>query len=179
MQPHHPLFQTQNTALAVTLATCGVPFAEDEHGHAAPFLNIYDAEILRRHGYGGQPIEQAALDAHRRGIAGKITYNFQRTPALEKVIKGFDSHMLAIRSPELAQLPPPVLAIDEEVAGRLCAQLMFNRKAIIDGWKTAIPMVAIYGAMQKDTSGDRTEVRGSFKVYSLNASELIRAHIHV
>jgi hypothetical protein len=169
-KPLPPLFQTQNTALAVTLATCGVPFATDPNGNAIPFLNIYDAARLELLGYKGWSLREAAHDAWKKGKPGKIIYNFQRTEELEKVIKGFDKRSAILAHPEFKDTDTTLPHLSPEEYGALCCQLLHNRKMLLEGWKTAMPHISIMGATHSQSENGREVTVGSFKVFSLNAS---------
>lgn len=175
------IFQTQNTALAVTLATLGVPFATSASGQPAPFLNIYDPGILKRLGYTGWNLEDAARDAHKHGRPGIVHYQFQRTPLLEKITAAYNKRHDQISSADFgAAAPPEEIDIDPELAARLACQLLKNRSDMIAGWKSAVPMLVIPG--NTSTGSDPTRpggkvVTGSCKMISLNATAETRARL--
>lgn len=81
-------FQTDNPALAVTLALCGVPAPETAAG-PMPILMLYTIEHLRSFGYANMPAMEAAHRARREGKAGKRIFQFQRTETLERVLDGW------------------------------------------------------------------------------------------
>jgi hypothetical protein len=162
-------YQTSNTALASTLATLGVPFAKGLDGSPAPFLLIYDPSTLRKHGYKGwNPIE-AARDAHQKRKPGIITYQFERTPELERIVAQFEKTAAGLNDPE--SYIPPTIDISVEQAAVICAQLMKNRNDLAASWQTAVPLVVLPGDcnVQKQADGSTVAV-GNCKAVSLNAS---------
>lgn len=175
------LFQTQNTALAVTLATLGIPFATSDSGQPAPFLNIYDPGILKRLGYTGWNLEDAARDAHAKGRPGIVHYQFQRTPLLEQIIAAYNKRHEQIGAADHGLSPAPEeIDIDPEIAARLACQLLKNRSDMISGWKSAVPMLVIPGGTSSEADPTRPGgkvLTGSCKMISLNASPATRAHI--
>ena len=179
------LYQTQNTALAVTLATFGVPYWRDARGMEVRYLNLYDADLLKKMGYAGRDIFEAATDAHLRGRNGIIVYNFERNGTLEKIIKGFESRgeklaaLSAVAATDVAVDPilPRPLDISPEAAGELCCQWAANRRRMISEWPKAPAYVSISGSAKTENAGDKIITVGSFKLVSLQASMEIRRHL--
>jgi hypothetical protein len=173
------IFQTQNTALAVTLATLGVPFAQTENGHPAPFLNIYDPACLRKLGYTGWNLQEAAADAHAKGRPGNVHYQFQRTPTLETVVSAYNARHYQIVAADFST-PPEEIDIPPALAAKFACQLLKNRGDLIAGWKTAVPMLAIPGDTHTASDPERAGgkiITGSCKLVSLNASAATKARL--
>ena len=182
-----PLFQTQNTALAVTLATCGVPF--DQHprtGQPMPFLNYYSREILLGLGYknSGLSLDDAARDAWQKGRCGLLVYVLQKVDPFEAVVKAFDEHSSMIaRADEAAgragMQPLSALRVAPEIAAQICCQFAKNRKVMTEGWRTAIPWILLPGDVTT-TRESGVEYRvGSMKLYQLGASADTKAKIGI
>lgn len=83
-------FQTNNTALAIALATCGVPAPKNEKGQPVPQIMLYDLATLKRLGYHGLTADEAAARAMRDHRPGVRVFQFERTPTLERVVKAFN-----------------------------------------------------------------------------------------
>lgn len=162
-----PFWQTQNRALAITLATCGVPFAVDETGQPVPFVHIYDAASLRQYGstYKGLPLKEAARRAFHAGHPGVIVYCFQRTPLLDRVCKAYDTAAASITGSQAAPLHLPHLQ-PEDVAA-ICAQFTKNRNAFTEGWKTARPYIRLEGETREERTAHGTTFIGSFRLEPL------------
>jgi len=170
------VYQTKNRAVAITLATCGVPFVKDRlSGRDLAFVHIYDAAILRQikdgqgePRYKGWPAEKAAIDAFRRGIPGLMVYSFQRTPLCERVLKAYDRHSKAIAAADAGGLPAPLtLNIEPEDAAVLCAQFTKNRNIFNHGWKAVRPYLHLPGASDTRTESGKTVIVGSFRLVPL------------
>jgi hypothetical protein len=175
------IYQTSHTPLAVLLSTLGVPFAEDENGNARPFLLVYDPPTLRKHGYKGWDIFEAATDAFAKGKPGIITYQFQRTATLEKLIEGYNKRLKSMSAADRGDGPAhQELDIDPVQAAMFAAQLFRNRSHLINGWKTAQPMVLMPGGVTTGADPDRPGgkvITGSAKMISLNAGPELRQKI--
>lgn len=170
------LYQTQNRALAITLATCGVPFAQDpEHGGDVPFIHLYDVAVLRRMKdekgqprFKGEPLEVAARKAFQAGIPGLIVYNFQRTELCDRVLKAYDAHSLRLQQIDQgAPLAALTLKIEPEDAAALCCQFTKNRNIFARDWKKLRPYLHLPGASEQRTEGGKTIIIGSFKLTPL------------
>lgn len=170
-----PIFQTQNTALAVTLATCGVPFPTDERGHPVPFVHFYDAPTLRRLGYQGWAPLDAARDAARTGKRGNVVYNFERTDRLDDVIRIWDKHSLSIKEADSAgRAAILTIPVDPQMVALICCQCLKNRSMMLEGWKTASPYYVVHGPTRQESA---TVTVGSYKLISVNASADLREKI--
>jgi hypothetical protein len=170
------LYQTQNRALAVTLATCGVPFARDpERDCDVPFVHLYSVDILRRmRGADGQPLfkglplEDAARQAFHSGRPCFIVYNFRRTELCDRVLRAYDAHSRGLTGEQSPGLPPMIpLEIEPEQAAILCAQFTHNRNIFTTGWKTAQPYLHYAGSSTEEKDGTKTVIIGSFRLVPL------------
>lgn len=174
-------YQTQNLALATTLATCGVPFYEAD-GKLCPVLNIYSPEIIRamrdQHGlprYKGWQLEKAVRHAWENGREGRVVFCFQRTPELEQIVSAYNAQRAAIEKEEPSTEP---LNIDPAEAARLACQFSHNRKFLRDAWKHPVPLIFITsGVSTVKGENERSTTTGSAKIMSLNASKETRAKL--
>jgi hypothetical protein len=177
-------YQTQNFALALTLATCGVPFFTDE-GQSHPILNVYSAEILRtKYGnrYKGLDLEKAAGAAHNDGNQGQVTYCFERTETLERILNAYGSQAAQYQGD--ATDGPTIEAgefvdMEPEDAARICCQLIHNRKKLINAWKGCTPIIAIPGGSKTEKHGEKSVTVGSMKLMSINPSKETRAKLRL
>lgn len=170
-------YQTQNLALAVTLATCGVPFYEADGQHC-PVLNIYSAETIRamkdRHGlavYKGWTLEKAAEHAWKNGREGRVVFCFKWTPDLSEIVKAYNAQHAALDAPES---PGEPLDVAPAIAAKLACQLLHNRKMLRDAWKRPTPLIAVSGNTQTEDRNGAKVTTGSVKLMSLNASKETR-----
>lgn len=179
-----PIYQTQNTALAIALTTCGAEIPTDEAGNPAPCVHLYDREILARLGYRGQRIDEAARDAFESGKRGIVVYQFVRNDLLQRIIKAYDAQSRVIREAQSGKRSPlepsGSMNVSPEDAARLICQALHNRKGAIEAWRSVPATVAIHGAQRKskDSQG-RTITEGSMKAYSLGASNETRQRLGV
>lgn len=175
-------YQTRNTALALALHTAGVPWAQAGEDSLPPILNIYDAQLLRDRGYKGLALEAAAQHAVEHGVSGHVVYQFQRCTLLEQVIKGFDAQNKVIREAQDGPTPTTMMITPEEL-GAIAAQLLHNRKALLESWRTAPAFLALSGPVRtsKETTekGEATFLVGSFQVVPLNASPETRSALGI
>lgn len=156
-------WQTQNTALAVTLATCGVPFAKDETGNDVPVLNIYDGATLKRLGYSGWQLEDAARDAFRTGKRGLVVYQFETCLLLDRILKAYDTYSEGIRKSETDGVPMDSVDVSPEDVARICCQFTKNRNVFVEGWRQVRPIVIEHGATRSYEENGRRVTEGSFK----------------
>lgn len=161
-------YQHKNLALAVTLATCGVPFPVDDGGRPVPFIHFYDGATLKKilgpDGaplYAGWNVQDAARDAWQRGYRGTVVYQSQRCEMLERILKAYDKHSDLIARSEASGLPiQTTLDIDPETAARLCCQFTKNRNTFQEGWRTVVPYVEISSTSRRTTEGGHTAIVG-------------------
>ena len=180
-----PIFQTTDTPLACTLATCGVPFDQDpETGADMPFAHYYSREILLRLGYKGSglSLDDAARDAWRKGRAGLLVYCFQKVDPFEVVWKAYSRHETAMQgADELAggvgSQCLTMLPVQPDIAAQICCQFAKNRKALLNGWKTAVPWMHLPGAVETVIEAGQEYRVGSMKLYRLGASAAAKQKI--
>ena len=175
-------YQTQDTALALTLETCGVPFFKDESGEPRPFVHIYTPQILRKLGYRGMRIEEAARQAVEKGQNGIVVYNFERTELCEQIIQAYHKHSEAIAVAEAANRPLETrIEINPIDAARFACQLLRNRRNHTPAklCQAIAPYICMMGEMKTETEGDKTVTVGSFKLIPLNASKELRRELNL
>jgi len=177
-------YQTQNTALAIALTTCGAEIPTDEAGNSVPCVHLYDREILARLGYRGRKLEEAAQEAFNSGKKGLVVYQFVRNDLLYRIIKAYDEQSNAIKKLEAGSHTPlqssgGINATPEDAARIIC-QALHNRKGALEAWRSVPATITIHGAQKKYTDGNgRSVIEGSMKAYSLGASEETRKHLGV
>jgi hypothetical protein len=81
-------FQTDNPALAVTLALCDVPVPQTPDG-PFPMLMMYTPENLRALGYGGMHAREAGRRARKDKKAGTRVWQFVPDDTFAEVMKGW------------------------------------------------------------------------------------------
>jgi hypothetical protein len=80
---HEPVpFATDDAVLAASLYAAGVP----EH---QPPTNTFTEDILKRLGYRGVSLIEAARAAWKRGDRGNVQYYFERTPELAPLLDAY------------------------------------------------------------------------------------------
>lgn len=186
------LFQTQNTPLAVTLLTCGVPVPRDEHDLPMPMMNVYDAETLRRLGYGGGQwkIEDAVRDAWKNKRPGIVVYNFVRSDLQHRLCEAWDKQSAFLQEQAFGQVGTGARhagqsKLDPVEAVRFACQLFKNRKQTIEDWRIVTPFILLEGESRIESGGTDAEGRevsiviGSYKGYFITASAEDRAHLKV
>lgn len=169
------LYQHRNLALAVTLATCGVPFPKDREGNDVPFIHFYDVVTLRkmkdeqgRPRYKGWEPMAAAQDAWRNGLRGTVVYQSLHCELLEKILRAYDKHSQMLIAADEGGAPAICnLQIQPEEAARLCCQFTKNRNVFQEGWQKVVPYLEIAGPLRREPDGDRTVFVGSFKLTRL------------
>lgn len=185
------LFQTQDTPLAITLLTCGVPVPlHPVQQLPMPFINVYDPKILRDLGYGGGKwtIEDAVRDAWKNNRPGTIFYNFERNERLERIVAAWNKQKIAIR--QQASLsgtggqPIGECQLDEVEAAKFACQLFHNRKQTIEDWRLVSPFILIPGetSSEQETDGEgRTVIVtvGSYRGYFLDCTPEDRRHLRI
>lgn len=186
------MWDTNNLALAVTLFTCGVPFYSVGDKKLVLY-NLYTVELLSamldsrgRKLWEGMTIDQAANAAWKSGRKGIVKYCFDRTPALEPIVKAYNQQSAdskrAMEQPFGTDLgvPAGVISPTEQDVARIASQLFANRKWLSNEWRKATPFVAVSGRHKLGKESDGTTITtGSGKIYSLNLSDENRRKIKV
>lgn len=171
------VFQTTNRAVAITLATCGVPFAKDEvSGADIPFVHIYDIAVIRAMKapdgaprFKGLPLEEAARRAFRAGLPGLLVYNFLRDELCERILKAYNAHSQALAGADAGGVPANLTlsTVEPEDAAILCAQFTKNRNIFTHGWKAVRPFLHLPGTSDQRTEAGKTVIVGSFRLVPL------------
>lgn len=169
-----PYFQTDNTALALALAICGVPAPANEAGEPVPQLMLYDRSILRRWGYVGTLMDIAAAQAIRKRQVGKRIFQFQRTPDLERIVEAFR------RATEAEERGEPVEAESMEVEDVTRVVFMTNRlsKKMMSAF-AEIPCFITEGnaAGEREKDGIGWRASGTFSAVGVRASDQLKAEV--
>lgn len=168
-----PYFQTNNTALAVSLALCGVPAPKDDKGRAVPQIMLYSAGKLRGMGYREMTADEAASRALREKRPGMRVFQFERTPDLEIIVKAFQrahTEMEAGSNVQLEKIDSPDVAAVVYAASRMRNRMLdcFSMPAFITSEEQ------VNGAKTPD-GGWRAN--GSFSAISVGASEKLKAEV--
>lgn len=133
-------FTTQDAALAFSLYLAGVPFADPSQ----PCFNLYDAEILKKLGFPGLTLEQAAQAAHNAGKKGEVRYIFARTPELNNLLESYKAQQAAINDGEgtavehLAGLIP-----DADLRLKVAELVLKLRPQFVNMWKDQSPLIRV------------------------------------
>jgi len=176
-------YQTQNTALAIALTTCGAEIPTDDSGNPAPCVHLYDRDILARLGYSGRKLEEAAQEAFDSGKKGLVVYQFVRNERLYKIIKAYDEQTNAIKKLEDGSRAPlqssNAINISIEDAAKMICQVLHNRKGVLEAWKSVPATILIHGPQRRCTENGRKVIKGSMKAYSLGASAETRKRLGV
>lgn len=138
--------QMPNAQLAQAAITAGIPFASPEEG--GPCRNEYtpgflrDRRIIGENGVELRELELRVLETAERGIAGHVTYFFERTPEAESFIKAWDTISETIRlrteydsltNEERACLdkPPELPVISNEIIAQVLCIHANNMRSIV------------------------------------------------
>ena len=181
-------FETENLSLSVTLFTCGVPFPKNEEGKVIPLQNIYDGDTLRKMGYKGMEIEDAARHAHKSGRPGHLIYNFEPGERLTEVVKAWDDQCkllanldkIAETDEEFSKDSTDMPGISPSLVASICCQYAKNRKMFREVlWRQVRPQFVIYGKFQRQDSKDHPGfvTTGSCKLMTVDASPETRKRI--
>jgi hypothetical protein len=137
-------------------------------------LNVYDPGLLRKLGYKGWKMLEAARDAISRKRPGVIHYQFLRTPLLEKITSAWQKVSDALKEENHGAAKPQIdIDADVEVLAKFACQLLANRPDLIAGWQTAASMLAVPGELASENDPTRPGgkvISGSVKMVSVNAS---------
>lgn len=174
-------YQTQDTGLAVMLATAGVPFMAGEDGKPFPFFNVYTAAILKRYGYpAGTPLETAARDAWKSGKRGRIVYNFVRNDLCGRLLEVWHAHGKTMTAADAARCGDSALTVGAtpEVIAVICAQFAKNRKMLTESWRVVSPCIEACDSRTEQREG-ATVIVGEHRLVSLNASPELRAKVGI
>jgi hypothetical protein len=168
-------FTTQDALLAYCLWWAGVPFQDP----LQPCFNLYDAEILKRLGFSGMTLEDAARTALSKRRRGHVEYIFKRPKELPALLAAFHDEERHIandngsgyeRSRQIQSMNVPE---EERRIREACLQskmrLQFGRL-----WESQVPFLRIKDQGHPETIAPGTTQYPGCKVISLGASEKIK-----
>ncbi len=121
------VFSTKDAALAVTLATAGIPWADPNRR----CTNTYPDKVLLKAG-------KTAEEMIRAGLPGEVMYAFQHVPELERILDDFavvfkDQEGALTEIPELTKRQIALIAMTA----------LKNRRTFSEDWKKHTPHVRI------------------------------------
>lgn len=180
-------FSTSNASLAYALYKAEVPFADPRR----PCFNLYDAEILKRLGYTGLTLEEAAQTAFDRRQKGNILYLFERTTKLSRLLKAYAAQEKEFTENDVIGTEL-ISKIKESIAAKTISEEEGKlRLACVDQkmqsefktmWKKEIPMIKVDNPgkpVTRHTDNGTIVSHPGFKIISLNLSEKKRRHINL
>lgn len=178
-------------ALCLTLAGCE-PLDESQ-----PCFNLYDAEILAKHGYRGKPLIEAAQEAWEQKEKGDVGYVFKMTPRLVELAKLYretcqeiekaDGKAFVMLADIIGKFAAHCLDPDEAILKFSCVVLK-TRGQYFNVWKEMVPLLRVPvdgrakhfdGTVSSNgrTIESKNVHRPGFKVISLNASPGTKEHL--
>jgi hypothetical protein len=169
-------FRTQDALLAACLYFAGVPFFEP----LQPCVHRYNADILKRFGYSGIPLEEAAKKAHAEHKRGNIEYLFKRPKELRDLIKAFheEEQHVTKGSGTAAERLSVIMALEniepEERIIRIACLLLKMRLQFMRLWETQIPRLRIQNVGAPEDIGDGITRYPGWKEIPLNASDELK-----
>lgn len=168
------LYETEDAALAALLAMLGCDFPRNAENLPRPCQNIYTRDHLIRWGFAqGTNAWDAAQKAWAAQKVGRVVYCFQRTDRLDFLRKAYGETGKTIASTaDMARVP--IGASDVDII-RICSQFRQTLKALDQAKYKVVPELELASSTPRSLGGDRTEVRGSYRRISLNASPELRA----
>lgn len=186
LRPGNEPVVTGDGVFAFALYMAGTPFADDNLW----CVNYYTADILRKLGYSGIPMRDAATRAVKDGRPGVIRFMLCRpTP---EVTRGYNEQQKEIDNGEgEARNTLRNLFTDyksgvrsfEETAVRVVCLILKMRIKFMNGWKDITPLLRIDDSREphrtRGLDGAETVEFGGFKFISANASEETRARMGV
>ncbi len=184
LRPGNEPVVTGDGVLAFSLYMAGTPFAED----ALWCVNYYTPEILRKLGYSGVAMREAAIQAVKDGRPGVI--RFMLCKPTPEVATGYREQQKEIDEGEgEAKDTLRNLFTDyksgvrtfEETAVRVCCLILKMRIKFMNGWKDVVPLLRIDDRREphrtRGLDGAESVELGGFKFISVNASEETRARM--
>lgn len=194
-------FRTSDAILAFSLHAAGVPWFEEKTAtetFAVPCYCLYDEEILKRLGFTGMTMEEAASAAHSQGKKGHIEFLFKMVPTLMDLTAAYRDEVAQIEQGEgrfadrlltLAGLITDDSIPRPEALLRIACITLKMRLPFMSMWKQVSPLIRIRnkgGSMARPAMGRNSRgelVQGhavkypGYKVVSLNATEKTRKHL--
>lgn len=184
LRPGNEPVVTGDGVFAFALYMAGTPFTDRNYW----CINYYTPDILRKLGYTGLPMRDAAKQAVKDGKPGVI--RFMLCKPTHQVSRGYIEQQKEIDSGDgeakdtLQNLLNDFKAgvwTYEEVAVRLVCLILKMRIKFMNGWKDVVPMLRIDDNRQPHTTrgvdGSETVELGGFKFISVNANDETRARM--
>jgi hypothetical protein len=183
-------FITQNALLAFALYLAGIPFVDD----AKPVLNIYDQEILKKLGFSGMTIEEAADAALRAGKKGHVSYSFLFSEALPRLLKIFGEEEKSFNEETgtvTATVTDLIASIEngevdrQEAIVRLASLILKSRGQFMNLWKARpdLAMIRIPNAgkaeIREGPKGSKIVSNPGYRMVSLNASDKTKGKLRL
>lgn len=158
-------FDTDNTALAFSLRSAGVPWKDP----ANPCWNVYTPETLKRLGV------RTVQEAVELGKPGKVTYFLDRPDNLKSLLDAWDKQ--GVESAKIEQGLPGegFLNIDPVDMVRILAHCLKGYAKFKSIWREVPPKLSVKnpGSVRKSTRADGSTVvkLPGRRIVSANASE--------
>lgn len=179
-------YSTSDAILAITLFLAGCEPVDIRQ----PCTNLFDADILKKLGYGGEKIGEAADQAWRDGKKGHVQFHLKLTERAQFLIKAHRDQMEKIEKGEgtafkmlaaiVEEFSAGAMAVDELIMRTACVNLK-TRGEFVNLWKQMVPLlrIPVEGKTRHfDTTatslGKTVDAKGvqrpGMKIISLNAS---------
>ena len=169
-------FRTQDALLAACLYFAGVPFFDP----LQPCVHRYNADILKRFGYTGMPIEEAAKKAWDAKKRGNIDYMFKRPKELRQLLKAFhdEEHQITKGAGTAAERISAIMAMEkiepEERMIRIACLLLKMRLQFMRLWESQVPRLRIQNVGAPEDIGNGAVRYPGWKEIPLNASDELK-----
>lgn len=179
-------YSTSDAILAITLFLSGCEPVDIRQ----PCTNLFDAEILKNLGYGGEKIGEAAEKAWRDRKKGHVQFHLKLNERTQELIRIHRDQMEKIEEGEgtafvmLADIARDfakgAMAVDELIMRTACINLK-TRGEFVNLWKKMVPLLRIpaegktkHFDTTATTGGKTMEAKGvhrpGMKIVSLNIS---------
>lgn len=168
-------FQTNDTALANTLALCGVPAPKDERGQPVPQIMIYDTAALRKLGYRGTSVDEAAKQAMKDGKAGVRVFQFEPSPLLDRIVKAHNQAAAWLKAGKNINLPEVEPA---DVASIVLAANQMRRK-MLSAWNIPAVISSDHSTVGARTPEGGWKASGNFSAISVGASDALKSEVRL
>lgn len=168
-----PYFQTNNTALAVSLALNGVPAPKDDRGQPVPQIMLYSPSKLRGMGYKNMTADAAASKAMADKRAGMRVFQFERTPDLETIVTAFQRTHHAMEAGNNVALEK----IDNADVAAVVYAANRMRQRMLECWT-----LPAFITSEDQLTGEKTKdggwrASGTFSAISVGASDKLKAEV--
>jgi hypothetical protein len=181
-------FSTTDAILAFSLYMAGVPFADERR----PCINIYDEDILRRMGFVGVELFEAAGVAFNKKKKGHVEYALRRTPDLRRLLNVYTDQVRELNEAEggpvdlikriMAESAGDNMPLDEALLRLACINAKMKTQ-FMNLWQKRDPIIRIrrQGATETTELADgRTRVRKpGFVLVNLHASEKTKRKLKI